>query len=374
MNHTQVTFVDRPFPLSEAREHFARLRHWGLPLVRLLITWEALSHAGPCPAVDIDADYVQYLQRLLQIMDEFGLKCIVCAHQDVWSRICGGSGAPGWTLTAAGLNTELLNATATALVPEAGGEPLHSVPPPGKPEPTGPFNWPSGYQKMAPATMATLFWGGRIFAPNLCLYTDNAGRSQPQNIQDFLQESYIAAYTQLAQALAPCPAFLGFDVMNEPHRGYVNLYSFDRWCYETDLHIGHYPSALESFALGDGHAQDIPFYVKSWPFPSRMSHRAHIEPKSSVWLDPTASPFPSTRRGKGCIWREHGVWAWDEKKSKPVVLQADYFSVDPRPGFGRRPIEFYQDLYAPFVHAFEERYVTALTQVASCRPRRAAAG
>jgi hypothetical protein len=25
-----VTFVDRPFPLEEAPEHFARLRRWGL--------------------------------------------------------------------------------------------------------------------------------------------------------------------------------------------------------------------------------------------------------------------------------------------------------------------------------------------------------
>ena len=357
MDHTQVSFVDRPFPLSEAREHFARLKLWGLTLVRLLVTWEALSHAGPCPAYDIDADYVAYLQALFAIMDEFGLKCIVCAHQDVWSRLCGGSGAPGWTLEAAGLDPRRLNATATALVPDAGGEALASVPPTGKEEPTGPFNWPSGYQKMAPATMATLFWGGRTFAPNLCLETDHAGRAQPENIQDFLQASYIEAFAQLAEALRSCPALAGFDLMNEPHRGYINLYSFDRWCYETDLHIGHYPSALESFALGDGHAQDIPFYVKSWPFPSRMSHRTHIAPPSRVWIDRAAAPFPSTRRSDGCVWREHGMWAWNEKNQKPVVLQADYFSVDPRPGHGRRRVEFYRDFYAPFVEAFAERYV-----------------
>lgn len=355
MDHTQVSFVDRPFPLAEAREHFARLKQWGLTLVRLLVTWEALSHAGPCPAYDIDADYVAYLQALFAIMDEFGLKCIVCAHQDVWSRLCGGSGAPGWTLVAAGLDPRRLNATATALVPDAGGEALTSVPPAGKEEPTGPFNWPSGYQKMAPATMATLFWGGKTFAPNLCITTDHAGRAQPENIQDFLQASYIEAFAQLAEALRSCRALAGFDLMNEPHRGYINLYSFDQWCYETDLHIGHYPSALESFALGDGYAQDIPFYVKSWPFPSRMSHRTHIAPRSRVWIDRATAPFPSTRRSDGCIWREHGVWAWNEKNQKPVVLQADYFSVDPRPGHGRRRVEFYRDFYAPFIQAFAER-------------------
>ena len=116
-------------------------------------------------------------------------------------------------------------------------------------------------------------------------------------------------------------------------------------------------AALESFALGDGHAQDIPFYVKSWPFPSRMSHRTHIAPPSRVWIDRAAAPFPSTRRSDGCVWREHGMWAWNEKNQKPVVLQADYFSVDPRPGHGRRRVEFYRDFYAPFVEAFAERYV-----------------
>lgn len=28
--HEDVTFVNRPFPLDEAPEHFARLRRWGL--------------------------------------------------------------------------------------------------------------------------------------------------------------------------------------------------------------------------------------------------------------------------------------------------------------------------------------------------------
>lgn len=333
-----------------------------MTLVRLLVTWEALSHDGPCPAHPIDGAYVVYLQKLLAVMEAYGLKVIVCAHQDVWSRLCGGSGAPGWTFTAAGLDVARLHATGAALVPEADGEPLSSAAPPGKAEPTGPFNWPSGYQKMAPATMATLFWGGRIFAPNLCLATDHTGAARPQNIQDFLQASYIAAYTQLVEALVLCPSFAGFDLMNEPHRGYIDLYSFHHWCYETDLHIGHYPSALQGFALSDGHVQDIPFYVKSWPFPSRMSHKTRVDPKKSVWIAPRE--FPNTRKSSGCIWREHGVWEWDAQKNKPIVLQADYFSVDPRPGQGRRKIEFYQDLYAPFLHAFSERYVARLTQLA----------
>lgn len=151
--------------------------------------------------------------------------------------------------------------------------------------------------------------------------------------------------------------------MNEPHRGYVNLHSFDRWNYLTDLHIGHYPSAIQGMALGDGHAQDIPFYVKTWPVPSRVSHHTRVDPQGlSAWRsksEPTA--FPNTRKHDGCLWREHGVWDWDDTKHKPVVLQADYFHVDPRPGQQRRRVEWYKDFYAPFVHKFDARYVEFTT-------------
>ena len=37
-DHRAVSFVGRPFPLSEADEHLSRLRLWGLTFVRLLVT------------------------------------------------------------------------------------------------------------------------------------------------------------------------------------------------------------------------------------------------------------------------------------------------------------------------------------------------
>ena len=74
--HRTVSFVGRPFPLSEAPLHFARLRAWGLPLIRLLVTWESIAHRGPARE-DVDDEYVDYLEKLLRLMAEFGLKCFV---------------------------------------------------------------------------------------------------------------------------------------------------------------------------------------------------------------------------------------------------------------------------------------------------------
>ncbi|WFD34573.1 hypothetical protein MCUN1_001414 [Malassezia cuniculi] len=346
-----ISFVDRPFPLAEAPAHFARMREWGLTLVRLLVTWEALSHDGPYPQHPIDAAYVDYLKALLDTMASFGIRCIICPHQDIWSRVTGGSGAPAWTLRAAGFDLERLNASGAAYVPDAPGS-LHSTPPKGKAEPTGAFIWPSGYQKLAPATMATLFWGGRTFAPKLGVRVSSG---ESVNIQDYLQDAFIGAFGALADALGSHEALLAFEAINEPHRGYINLHSWGRWKYETDLHIGHFPSPLQSMALGDGHALDIPFYVKSWPFPSRVSHYSRVDPRGSAWLQKDDPRYPTTRSTPGCIWAEHGVWKWDATKEQPVVLQGDYFNVDPRPGHGGRRVEWYRDFYAPFVRRFSER-------------------
>ena len=63
-DHTNVSFVGRPFKLEEAEDHFSRLRSWGLTLIRLLVPWEALEHKGPGI---YDQEYISYLINLLKI-------------------------------------------------------------------------------------------------------------------------------------------------------------------------------------------------------------------------------------------------------------------------------------------------------------------
>ena len=89
-----ASYIGRPFPLSEAAEHLGRLRAWGFNIVRLSVTWDALEHKGP---KQYDTDYVQYVLEVVKACKAFGLYVYVDPHQDVWSRHCGGSGAPAWT-------------------------------------------------------------------------------------------------------------------------------------------------------------------------------------------------------------------------------------------------------------------------------------
>lgn len=316
--------------------------------MRLLVTWESLSHRGPNAEVDVDEEYVTYLVKLITMMDQYGIKVIICAHQDVWSRFSGGSGAPGWTFAKAGLDIEAFKATGAAFVHNLFGEEEQNASSAGdwessrKPEPVGAFVWPSGYQKAAAATMATLFWAGGTFASQMNLPHYQREKQEMINIQEYLQSSFIESFGLLVDRLSHLDALLGFDLINEPHRGYVGLSDWHSWCYETDLHIGHFPSPIQSFALASGYKQEVPFYVKSWPFPTRRTHYSTIDPLGkSAWL-------PDAGMSQ-CVWRAHGVWQWDSDKNQPIVLADDYFLRDPRPGKNKARIEWYRDFYAPFV-------------------------
>ncbi|KAF8953069.1 hypothetical protein BDZ97DRAFT_635755 [Flammula alnicola] len=66
---------------------------------------------------------------------------------------------------------------------------------------------------------------------------------------------------------------LGFQMMNEPHRGYINVPSLHAFDYNTDLHLSHVPSAFESFQLGAGHPTLVSTWMRSFPIRSiYLSH------------------------------------------------------------------------------------------------------
>lgn len=354
--HRTVTFIGRPFPIEEAPLHFRRLQAWGLPLIRLLVTWESIGHAGPDPTTDLDIEYISYLREIIELMPRYGIKCFICAHQDVWSRFSGGSGAPGWTFEAAGLDIEAFIHTGAAYV-HGQDEKRRAEEPVNKKEPGGPFMWPSGYQKLAASTMATLFWAGDALAPQLLCRRMWNGVAEDVSIQSFLQDAFIEAFGKLADEVGGLEGCIGFEPINEPHRGLINLHNFHGWNYDTDLHIGHCPSLAESLALGSGYAQTVNYYIKSWPLPTRVSHRSRIDPKGrSVWLSPNGEANDYHPRGMGeCIWRAHGVWDWDERKEAATVLREDYFDFDHRPGREGKRIEWYRDFYASFLQRFLER-------------------
>ncbi|CAD6944374.1 unnamed protein product [Tilletia controversa] len=105
-------------------------------------------------------------------------------------------------------------------------------------------------------------------------------------LQTFLQDAYLRAFGELANAVGGLGSVLGFEVMDEPHRGFVYLHSFDAWDYDTDLHIGFFPSFLQAVALGEGHAQLVPLACSALK-------RFTLEPKDRKATTPPKSPTSS---------------------------------------------------------------------------------
>jgi hypothetical protein len=319
-DHRQVSFVGRPFPLEQADEHFTRLEAWGFSFLRLLVTWEAIEHAGPGI---YDEAYLETLRKLVLKAGEYGMDVFIDPHQDVWSRFSGGDGAPGWTLEAAGLDMTHFDETGAAITHQRTGDPFGT-----SNEVRGPkMIWPTNTYKLAAATMFTLFFAGNDFAPGL--------KIEGEPIQDYLQGHYCAAILQAAQWLKDLPNVVGFETMNEPSAGYVG-------CPDLDvplglLLLGDCPTPYQSMLLGSGTAQEVEVWKLGSLSLKKTGKRWRNTSGARAWL-----------AGRECVWKQHGVWDTD-RSGKPVLLHPDYFTQ-----VGGRAADFNQDYLRPFALRFAE--------------------
>lgn len=85
--------------------------------------------------------------------------------------------------------------------------------------------WPTNYFKLATATMFTLFFGGKTFAPNYFIV--DSTDSSKRNIQDFLQDHYTNAILKVVERIHAEDGLedfvvMGYDTLNEPHQGIFN--------------------------------------------------------------------------------------------------------------------------------------------------------
>ena len=313
-NHRDVSFVNRPLPLDETDEHFARLRAWGFTTIRLVITWEAIEHSEPGL---YDTKYLDYLRELVKKADDYGMLVIIDPHQDVWSRFTGGDGAPGWTLELAGFDLANLHDVGAAFIHQHHGDPLPRM------------IWPANYNKLAAATMFTLFFAGRDFAPNFLV--------GGQNIQDFLQGHYIRAVQQVAVTLQDLPNVIGYEPMNEPSRGYIGEEDINRIPHAIEVKLGATPTILQSMALGAGIPTTVHVYKLGLTgFRKAGKHLINAE-GVSAWQQPEKD-----------IWQEQGVWQIGQD-GKPKALIADYFSK-----VNGRKVDFYNKYYKPFINRYSE--------------------
>jgi hypothetical protein len=319
-NHQQVSFVGRPFPLSEADEHFSRLKHWGFNFLRFLVTWEAIEHEGPGI---YDQEYLAYLRAIIAKAAEYDLNVFINPHQDVWSRFTGGDGAPGWTLEKVGFDITKFHETGAAIVQQTLDGPYPKM------------IWSTNYGKLAAATMFTLFFGGQDFAPKTHIDGVNA--------QEFLQSHYINAIKQVAIALDGLTNVVGYDTLNEPSPGYIGTDDLNKKA-GTLLIKGNSPSIIQGMLLGAG----IPQQVEVWKVGltgTRPADTTVLNEKGiSVWQE-----------GVEPIWQQNGVWDEGEMGMYQIMRPNHFCKLN------GRDVNFYRDYFLPFAN----RYAEAIREIDS---------
>ncbi|MBO6635914.1 MAG: cellulase family glycosylhydrolase, partial [Parvibaculum sp.] len=283
-DHRTVSFVGRPFPLAEAEEHFGRLKAWGFNCLRLLTTWEAVEHEGP---YRYDEDYLDYFAELCRKADDYGMYVFVDFHQDVWSRMTGGDGAPGWLFEAVGLDFTKFHAAGATHVMQykydfaRGGRQEDNYPT---------MTWSQNYKYPANAIMWTLFFAGNTFCPDFLV--------QGRPAQDFLQEHYLGAMEAIATRVKDLPNVIGFDSLNEPGSGYVGLPMSYRHTGPSEQNPfparpGLAWSVLDGFAAARGLAREIPEMGIDWDQRAVVKKRDVLVNAEgvSIWKDGAKCPF-----------------------------------------------------------------------------------
>lgn len=317
----QVSFVGKPFPLKDAHAHFRRMKVWGFTLIRFIVTWEAIEHAGPGI---YDEEYLQYVHDVLQIALEYDLKVYIDPHQDVWSRWTGGDGAPYWTLTEAGMVLQNIPSTLAGV--------RHSDAYSQRPDKFPKMVWPTNYFKYACQTMFTLFWAGNDLAPGLDAVQHD--QDNKETIQDFLQDHYIAAMCALAAKLKDLPNIVGYGTMNEPSSGYIGVKDLN--VDTCPIKKGCLPTPLQAMQLADG----LPTRV-GWYDPDGILNFITGNPTETHVANTLGAKVFDSKQVQGCVWKSLGVWNRSEG-----ILEPDYFC---QKDFGR-------DYYLPFA----KKYITAL--------------
>jgi Glycoside hydrolase family 5 C-terminal domain/Cellulase (glycosyl hydrolase family 5) len=306
-----VSSVGRPFPLEQADEHFERLYQWGYRFVRLLVTWEAIEHAGPGL---YDEDYLNYIQAIVKKAADHHINVFIDPHQDVWSRFTGGDGAPYWTLDKVGFDPLKFSETGSAIIHNVKGDPFPRM------------IWPTNYNKLGAATMFTLFFGGNDFAPQVKIDSVSA--------QDYLQAHYINAIKQVALKLKGLPNVIGFDTFNEPGAGYIGMTDLNAFGL---LKNGVMPTPFEGMVLGAGNAIEVDRYEFAL---------TGSELKGKVLVNPNR--FSAWKEATNDIWKTARVWS-ENAQGKPELLNPDYFSI-----FKGSKVDFSENYFRPFVRRFKE--------------------
>ncbi len=326
-----VSWIGRPFPREEAEEHFTRMKAWGFNCLRFLTTWEAIEHAGP---YQYDEAYLDYYADMVKMAGDYGFYVFVDPHQDVWSRVTGGDGAPLWLFDKIGLDYTKFDAAGMVLNMQYLWDPDK------KKNKYPSMCWGENYKYLTNGMMWALFYAGRDFAPKLMLQDEKSG--QNVNVQDYFQTHFIQCMVQVAKRVKDFPHVFGFDSLNEPNHGIIGHKAITRNLRLKDINDPPYPglawTPVDGMYAAAGH---------SFPLEKIGINilKLTLAPVGKVVVNPNHVSI--WKEGAEDFWKTHGVWA--EGPTGPLCPNDDYFRV-----VNGRQVQFFGDYLLPFAGRYAE--------------------
>ncbi|AXQ31277.1 endoglucanase [Solimonas sp. K1W22B-7] len=300
-NHREVSFIGRPLPLEEADEHLGRIAGWGFNVLRLLVTWEAVEHAGPR---QYDCAYLDYIRAICVKAAEHRLAVFLDFHQDVWSRMSGGSGAPCWTFDALGLDYRRFDTANAAHVMQYRYD--YASPVKRQEDRYPSMSWPLNYRQPANCIMWTAFFAGKTFTPDW--------KIDGINVQDYLQDHYCGSMRALAERVVDLPNVIGFDTLNEPGLGWIGKKMTERPSGKVagDFAVGLVGPAWTPFdglRVARGLRTSVPQLAIVNDYLVATSEIDANPQGISLWKDGVADPFEQAG-----VWKiDHGVASFPDE-------------------------------------------------------------
>ncbi len=280
---------------QDAKSFFLNLKHKGINLVVWQLPWEAVEPDEP---EKYDEEYLAQLRSILKQAEEQEIFVVVQPVIANWCRMTDGEGAPLWTLEAAGIDLKKLK--------EAGGAAQHFVQ-------LNKLKKGNPIFEYIQSTMFTLFWAGKDFAPNMIVDGDN--------IQDYLQNHFIAAMKHVARRIKDCKTVIGFSCLAEAQQGFVGMQG---------------PAKFDLIKA----ASAIPITYK------RNSGKLLFAKQSSELI--FSSPTTIFKDSNVCLWQQAQMWHAD-KNQNAFLDRPDYFL----PTNGK---DFAEDYMKPFQQNFIEAF------------------
>ncbi len=274
------SYVGKPFALSEAHAHFARIRSLGFNAVRLLVLWEAIE---PVRRGEYDGAYLSYVREVVKAAGDEGLYVLLDMHQDMFSRHLSvkfnaspalgdagsvenallslvqpytdevkGDGAPRWAVEAC-LPEKNLDSKAWGTprilsgLTEAELRNIYSVyskltgqpdAPDGGPLPGWAYHFALGLPEPFevnettdllpftswPVAHALSLDVSRAYA---CFFAGDVVMPnltrEGVSVKEWLQSAYAASWAKVAEQVKDLPNVVGYDLMNEPSGNYLVL-------------------------------------------------------------------------------------------------------------------------------------------------------